>query len=126
MDPNELLKNPEQVKMLISMLQSLLPENTKEDNSNTNDHTTTIKPKKSYNENTKSNKFESMPEFRMHKEDTVIDKKLSKHDPVERTREFEFVDVVCRVCGRKESVSPHLVFDGPARYKCNRCSATSG
>jgi hypothetical protein len=132
MDPNELLNNPEQVKLLISMLQSLLPPQAEQNDTNKNVTKSTIgqskikKSKKNKSATATTNKFESMAEFRMHKEDTVIDKQLAKHAPVERTREFEFVDVVCRICGRKESVPPHLVFEGPTRYKCNRCSATSG
>lgn len=151
MDPKELLSNPEQIKNLISLLQTFLPT---EDNNIKNKKTNikSKKPKKSEisqdtDENTdfvlndkiktrnkKSvkanqkyvNKFESMSEFRMHKDDSEIDKKLSKHPPVARTREFEPISVVCRICGKREEVSPSLVYEGPSRYKCNNCSTQAG
>lgn len=75
--------------------------------------------KKSYN------KFESMPEYKMHKEDVAIDKKLNVAPPSQRSRTYKPIDVRCRVCGRVESVSPSLV-DSADRYKCNRCSASAG
>jgi hypothetical protein len=67
-----------------------------------------------------------MPELNMHKEDVAIDKKLAKFPPVSRARQFEMVDVKCRVCGRTETVSPSLVFEGLERYKCNNCSTSAG
>jgi transposase-like protein len=62
----------------------------------------------------------------MHKEDVAIDKKLAKFPPVSRARQFEMVEVKCRVCGRTETVSPSLVFEGLERYKCNNCSTSAG
>lgn len=146
MDPKELLNNPEQIKNLILLLQSMLP--------NTEDRTPTankkskkksIKPQDQEIEETPSNfntkiktknkrspqpstvnKFEKMSEFSMHKDDREVDKKLSKHPPVARTRDFEPVSVVCRICGKKEDVSPALVYEGPSRYKCNNCSTQAG
>jgi hypothetical protein len=146
MDPKELLNNPEQIKNLILLLQSMLP--------NTEDRTPTAN-KKSKKKSIKSqdqeieetpsnfntkiktknkrspqpstvNKFEKMSEFSMHKDDREVDKKLSKHPPVARTRDFEPVSVVCRICGKKEDVSPALVYEGPSRYKCNNCSTQAG
>jgi hypothetical protein len=146
MDPKELLNNPEQIKNLILLLQSMLP--------NTEDHSPTAN-KKSKKKSIKSqdqeieetpsnfntkiktknkrspqpstvNKFEKMSEFSMHKDDREVDKKLSKHPPVARTRDFEPVSVVCRICGKKEDVSPALVYEGPSRYKCNNCSTQAG
>jgi hypothetical protein len=84
----------------------------------------TIKSKKLQSKNT--NQFEKMAEFRMHKDDCAIDKKLCSNPPVARMRDFEFIDVVCRVCGKKESIAPALLFDVPSRYKCNNCSTQSG
>lgn len=140
MDPKDLLKDPEQIKNLISVLQSLLSESNQE--------TTTplIKDKKEkqtkideplFNNKIKTknkrtttspsvNKFEQMSEFRMHKDDSEVDKKLAKHPPVARNREFDPVSVVCRICGKKETVSPSLVHEGPSRYKCNNCSTQAG
>lgn len=73
----------------------------------------------------KPNKFEEMPEFRMHKEDSILDKKLQKIPPVPRNRNYEPINVRCRVCGRIESVNPSLV-ESSERFKCNKCSTSSG
>lgn len=142
MDPNELLGGTEQIKALISLLQKMVAEtDNKEIEKNSvvpKERTATIKTKnrkrvsdqsketKSKNKQTGINKFESMSEFRMHKDDSVIDKKLSKVEPVARMREFDFIDVVCRVCGKKENIAPSLLFDIPSRYKCNNCSTSAG
>lgn len=127
MDLNELSKNPEQIKNLIDILQSLLP---KETNEIAQAKPTKIKTKSRKNIQSENknliNEFERMPEFRMHKDDTKIDKMLSQMPPTARMREFSSVDVVCRVCGKKESVSPSLLFDSPSRYKCNNCSTSAG
>jgi hypothetical protein len=72
------------------------------------------------------NKFESMPEKNMHKDDTKIDKVLSQYSPTERTRQFNFINVNCRVCGRTDSINPALVYDSENRYKCNKCSKIPG
>lgn len=126
MDKNDLLNNPETIKQLISLLQKLIPD---EDNPSPPE---IIQTEKIKSKNKKSqrkainNKFESMAEYAMHKEDREIDQKLSKHPPVSRMREFDPVSVVCRVCGKKEIVNPALVFEGAARYKCNRCSTSAG
>jgi len=66
-----------------------------------------------------------MQEMHMCKEDTAIDKKLSKNPPIPRTRHFDTVSVKCRVCGKTENVNPALVYD-KNRYKCNNCSSTQG
>lgn len=147
MDPNDILKNPEQIKVLISLLQGLVnqisPDNKTEDTPKNKSVAPTksasiiktkggqkignnrsIKSKKIQIENI--NEFEKMAEFRMHKDDCAIDKKLCSNPPVARMREFDFVDVLCRVCGKKESVAPSLLYDAPARYKCNNCSTQSG
>ena len=147
MDPNELLKDPEQIKALISILQGLVdqssPKQSEEEEPENNrvapskpgstiktkgrqktGTNNTIKSKKLQPKNT--NQFEKMAEFRMHKDDCAIDKKLCSNPPVARMRDFEFIDVVCRVCGKKESIAPALLFDVPSRYKCNNCSTQSG
>jgi hypothetical protein len=145
MDPKDLLKDPEQIKNLIVALQSLLTEPSIE---------TTTSPKRKRKRKTKKeiqnkkdepffndkiktknkrpvrapsiNKFEQMSEFRMHKDDGEVDKKLAKHPPVARTREFEPVSAICRICGKKETVSPSLIDKDPSRYKCNNCSTQAG
>lgn len=71
------------------------------------------------------NKFLSMKEANMHKNDTEIDKKLSKYPPTQRAREFKLLEVKCRVCGKTEKVPPGLV-ESTTRYKCNKCSTSPG
>ena len=140
MDPKELLNNPEQIKALIDVLQALLPKTdtqevsqpkvekkTKKTKPKPTEQKTNIKTRnRKHNYQTEVNLFEQMSEFNMHKDDAIIDQKLAKHPPVARTREFEPIEVVCRVCGKRETVSPALVHEGPARYKCNGCSTHSG
>lgn len=133
MDPKEVLNNPENVKLLINLLQSLLPnedstepvETPKKQTKQTSKLKTKSRQRRKDDEEFE-NKFSSMPEFGMHKEDSSIDKKLSKHPPVARMREFDPVEVTCRVCGKTEIVSPNLIFEGAARYKCNNCSTQAG
>ena len=71
------------------------------------------------------NKFEKMAEFHMCKEDVEIDKKIKKPPPSARNREFDYVKVQCRVCGKKEKVAPSLI-ESTERYKCNKCSTGAG
>jgi hypothetical protein len=71
------------------------------------------------------NRFEDMPEKTMHKDDTLIDKKLNKLPPSQRNRKYDPVPVTCRVCGRKENVNPMFV-ESIERYKCNKCSTSAG
>jgi hypothetical protein len=122
MDLNSLNNNPEQIKQLIGLLQSLLPE----------DQSTNNKPiKKTRKKKTSSgkkekdilNQFLYMPEANMHKDDLVIDKKLAKFPPTPRSRKFASIEVRCRSCGKTEQINPVLVHD-KERYKCNRCSAS--
>lgn len=83
---------------------------------------TTAKPQKDVREN----KFDSMSERHMHKQDTLIDKKLwSNLTASDRTRKYNPIQVKCRSCGRTESVNPVLV-DSIERYKCNKCSSSPG
>lgn len=145
MDPKDLLNNPEQIKSLIALLQAMLPvetnnvvEQPKKTRKKNNHQPTVVEESEPvYNNNIKTknrkqiqatsvNKFEKMSEFNMHKDDRVIDEKLSKHPPVARTREFEPITVTCRLCGKKETVNPSLVHDSASRYKCNNCSTQAG
>ena len=115
-------KDPEQIKQLMSLLESLLPQEK-----TTEDFSPNIKTKTRSSKSTQSNnKFLSMPESKMHKEDIEIDKKLSVNAPTPRTRKFEAVETTCRVCGKKEKVSPNLIVDSIDRYKCNKCSGSAG
>lgn len=133
MDINSLVNNPEQVKQLIAVLQALLPK--EESNNSTepepevidnNIDTTPIRSKKvTAGNNSRENKFLMMPELNMHKEDSELDRKLAKHPPIARSREYSPVSVRCRICGRTDMVNPALV-DTMDRYKCNKCAASAG
>ena len=73
------------------------------------------------------NKFEKMSEFALHKEDNKLQEKLSTLPPVARQREEKAqIEVTCRVCGKREKISPSLIFDHVSRYKCNNCCTQAG
>ncbi len=126
MDLNELSNNPEQIKQLIGLLQSLLPS---EDLVNNKNKKQTRKPRAKKekpikkHENLVNNKFLQMAEANMHKDDLEIDKKLAKFPPTPRSRKFTTIEIRCRSCGKTEQVNAVLVHDKD-RYKCNRCSAS--
>lgn len=130
---------PEQIQQMISLLQSMLEvsqsNTSSEDVSHEDDmdkpvhtiktetHKISSKPRKNNDHN---NKFDSMMESRMHKEDTKIDKLLCVHEPTPRLREFTPMRVVCRVCGKQETINPMLLTDTAERYKCNKCARSAG
>jgi formylmethanofuran dehydrogenase subunit E len=123
------LNNPEQIKALIQALQSLLPkEEAKKTNITTEQSNSKIKTKTRSRKksNNPTNKFLSMPEMNMFKADVEIDKKLSKHPPTPRNREYQPVKVKCRSCGKQEEVNPAILPDSTDRYKCNKCSSSAG
>lgn len=43
-----------------------------------------------------------------------------------KPRKCSKVEVNCRVCGKKEKISPALVGVESGRYKCNKCSCMAG
>jgi hypothetical protein len=132
MDLNELVNNPDKIKDLINVLQALLPKDSdpiqsQESEEEFVDPIKTRGSKKFSKQRPESNKFLSMPEKDMFKQDSEIDKLLNKHPPISRNRPTATnVDAVCRVCGKKESVSSALVGESPSRYKCNTCSTSAG
>ena len=124
------------IKQLIAILQKGLIDDSLDENDDQDlspveveqkpkSKTKQTKVKKSTKDTDQKNLFEKMSEFRMHKEDVEIDRKLAKHPRTERTRKFMPIVVKCRVCGREEKVSPILV-ESKERYKCNKCSRSSG
>ena len=125
MDLNNL--DPDQIKGLISLLQGLLPNevNSGTTKKGSSKKTNTVRSNNKNNKIKSSNKFDQMAEFRMHKEDVAVDKKLSKFPPVPRTRQFMPIEVICRVCGKKEKVNPGVV-ESIDRYKCNKCCSSNG
>lgn len=138
MEINDILKNTntKDLKKLITLLQVLVDLND-EDESNEKENetkTTTKKLTKAKTSNTTRknkkqpefvNKFLDMPEKDMHKDDAGIDKKLSVHPPVVRARDFDPIQVVCRVCNKTEMIPPSLV-ESVSRYKCNNCAKNPG
>ncbi len=124
MDLENLKNNPEQLRGLIELLSSLLPET----NNNDDNHvapSNNIKTNKSKAKGSNVNLFDKMSERNLHKDDVAIDQKLAKIPPTERNREFSYIELVCRCCGRKEKCNPALVLD-KNRYKCNKCSTAAG
>ena len=131
--------DPQQIQQMILLLQAMLPKQDPEQ-TNANSQETSFEVVKSpkvsksrkSSESTSSskfvrpNKFEDMPEIKMHKEDIALDKKLSVLPPVPRARKFSKISAICRVCGKKEEVNPALITDSIDRYKCNKCSAGAG
>lgn len=128
---------PEQIQAMIQMLQSMLPDSlqksqikdtdiSEDENDEDEFAIKAIKTKRRHKKEKHINKFNSMPEKNLHKEDTIIDKKLRTQPPVVRARKFDMVKVVCRVCGRREEVSPGLIQDSVDRYKCNKCCTSAG
>ncbi len=117
------IKNPEQIKQLIALLQNLLPEDNDQEHTESKIKTKTRSAK---NRPKQKNKFLDMPEMKMHKDDSKIDEKLSVAPPTPRTRKFNPIDVKCRVCGKQEKVSPSVIPESVDRYKCNKCSGSAG
>lgn len=123
----------EDFKTLVILLNKLVENIEPKESKDTEE--SSVKPKTKYtkrssNKQSKNkpnfqNKFCDMPESTMHKSDTEIDKKLNRFPPSRRTRQYVPINVVCRVCGRKEDVNPSLV-DSIERYKCNKCSRAAG
>ena len=117
--------NNEDIKQLIAILQRGLSAEEQQ----TEDEETTPSPPPSKPtpkaKKQRVNRFEQMPEFKMCKEDVEIDKKIRKPPPSERKPPFQFVQVQCRVCGKKENVAPTLV-ESIERYKCNKCATGAG
>lgn len=127
--------DPQQIQQMILMLQAMLPKQEQpvlEDTQPKSKKPRAKKKNASQTPNTvkgkpeRVNKFDTMMEARMHKEDIEIDKKLSVLPPVPRARPFEWVNATCRVCGKREKVNPVLITEGVDRYKCNKCAAGAG
>lgn len=125
MNLDDLAKNPEKIKDLIGLLSALLPKDSPEETEEDDEDTMPVKSKKINIKKKRVNKFLSMPECSMHKDDIEIDKKLQKYPPTARNRPVNFVDVRCRVCGKQDKVSENLV-DSTERYKCNNCARSPG
>jgi|688.fasta_scaffold75245_2 hypothetical protein len=127
--------SPDQIKQMISMLQAMLTKDTisepnDEPAQSTQQQTNIIKtvsPRQVNKTGNLVNRFDEMMESKLHQEDRAIDQALSVHSPTPRNRRsFDPINVVCRVCGRKDSVNPSMLSDSPSRYKCNSCARSPG
>ena len=118
--------SPKQIKQMISMLKQMLPEDNNEAAEQEPVKQNPIKNRSSRRPQQTENKFDQMMEAHLHKEDIAIDQKLKKFDPTPRVRAFDPINVVCRVCGKKESINPALLQDTVERYKCNNCARSAG
>lgn len=130
MDLNDLTNNPEQIKSLIAILSSLLPDTDKPQSkpkkkSANKPNKPSVKTNKSKARADGTNIFDSMREKDAHKEDSEIDKKLNRYPPTERNRPFDYLTVQCRCCGKKEKINPGLLMEKD-RYKCNKCAIAAG
>ena len=116
--------SPNQIKQMIAMLKQMLPE----DDTTEEQPTQKSGPIKTRDKKPRQteNKFESMMEKHLHKEDIEIDKKLKKYEPTPRIRTFDPLKVTCRVCGKSDKINPALLQDSPERYKCNNCARSAG
>lgn len=109
------------IKALIAILQKGL-----ESDGTPSKKTNKSKPKQKTKKESRVNRFESMPENSMHKEDVAIDKKLTQSlSPTPRRDSFVPISAVCRVCHRTEMVDPSII-ESIDRYKCNKCSISAG
>jgi hypothetical protein len=125
--------NPEQIQGMIELLQKMLVSQSPNTGETEKKQNKTSKPRRQtknktqpQKKNQRENRFDSMLEANMHKEDIAIDKKLITQAATPRTRKFNFVKVSCRVCGKSEEVNPSLIRDSLDRYRCNKCCTGAG
>lgn len=123
--------NKETIQQIITLLSSLIDDtettepNEKKSKKTPNNKVSRQKRTNKHPESGSTNKFLSMREMHMFKEDVEIDRKLKVMDPCPRTRSYSTIGVRCRVCGKNERVNPTLVTE-PSRYKCNDCARSGG
>lgn len=118
--------SPEQIKQMIVMLQGMLGQNASQQDTETTSPIATKPSRKIATNKSFVNKFDSMAESKLHKDDLAIDQALSVHSPTPRSRTFDPINVHCRVCGKKEQINPSMLSDSPSRYKCNDCARNPG
>lgn len=120
------------IMALIAILQKGLQDDEPQDKKKT--QSTKTKKSKITNKTTRNKKFSGQEENKflsmgvkdLHKEDTTIDKLLSKGPRAQRTRKFNVIEVKCRSCGKTEKINPVLLYDSVDRYKCNVCCTSPG
>lgn len=119
--------NNDDIKQLIAILQrGLVDEVEESEPEKPTKRARAVKPKEAKKDKPKRiNMFDQMPEYRMHKEDVEIDRKLIKSPPTPRRDEFKPLKIACRVCGKTEAVDPSMI-ESVDRYKCNKCAISAG
>ena len=139
-NPEDILKNPEQIKQLIGILSSLLPTDDldKETEAEPKKPKTRRKPaqtkKTTTNKSTRfkkdttqhTNKFVDMPESQMFRENPDVSQKLYQQPPMKRRPRKNKINVTCRICGKREEISSGLLYGDVDRYKCNKCCSNAG
>lgn len=132
-NPEDLLKNPEQIKQMISLLSSLLDKSEEAEQSVVEEPPKKKTARKRTSKKTakkavkqSSNKFDSMTESGMFKENPDVAKKLYSNPPIKRRPKKNLVKARCRICGKEEQIPASLIYNGLDRYKCNRCSSSAG
>lgn len=141
----DLLNDPEQIQQMISLLQTMLDQQEDDEDveptpkkrakrttkkkvskKTTTQKKTSTRRKKQVADDQPVNKFLSMPEANMYKEDKELAKKLYKHPPTPRRRSTKMIKARCRICGKEELTNPDLIWGGIERFKCNKCSSSAG
>lgn len=84
------------------------------------------RPKKNTSSTSKNaegvNLFDTMSEKNLHKEDTVVDKKLWRNrEPTERRASNSRIECKCASCGKDVSVNPNEILSKEQRILCNSC-----
>ena len=131
----------DQLMAMMEMMKTMIESISDDDDADSETKPKTVRKTKSQKSTTKKsspiqpkgvivpdrpNLFDDMPEKDMHKSDSEVDKKLNKYPPTPRTRSYRPIDVCCRICGKKESISPSLAPEDISRYKCNKCCSSQG
>jgi hypothetical protein len=113
------------IKQLIAILQRGLSEDTKEEAPKKSKTTKKVKTASNNQKPVRPNRFDTMPEKQLHKDDILIDQKLIKNPPTPRREAFVPLQMVCRVCGKTEAVNPSMI-ESADRFKCNKCAISAG
>jgi len=139
-NPEDILKDPDQIKQLIGILSSLLPKEEDEEPKTQPSKKRVVKKKTTKatssrknvasaakkTTSTRVNKFVDMPESQMFKESSKVSKKLYQQPPMKRRPKQRKISVTCRICGKKEEIPSSLLHGDVGRYKCNKCCSNSG
>lgn len=119
----------EDIKQLITILsRGLEQDDEKATKTKSTGRKTANKSNKKQTNNDKVKEVLGIDLSSLHKEDILIDKKLSQSSSNNKMRRSPctLIDVKCRVCNKTEKINPSLLFESASRYKCNTCSSSPG